>query len=113
MDRYLYKAKQTHGRWVKWDAFSGLYGADIDRSAICQCTGKKDKNGKLIFENDIAKDESGNLYKVFWQDNYYQFSWICIKSNNIFPVGAKWDLWRFESEEIEIIGNIFDNPDLL
>ena len=50
----------------------------VDPSTICQCTGLKDKNGKLIWENDIAKDEKGNLYKAFWQKNYYQYSCILV-----------------------------------
>lgn len=42
MDRYLYKAKRLdNGGWVVWNIFSGLYGADIDKSTICQCTGLK------------------------------------------------------------------------
>lgn len=84
----------------------------VDPTTICQCTGLKDKNGNLIWENDIVKDEQGNLYKAFWQSNYYQFSWVCVKSE-IFLIGAKWDLWRFKSSEIEVVGNIFDNPELL
>lgn len=111
-DRYLFKAKRVDdGKWVVWNIFSGLYGVDIDKSTICQCTGR-DKNGKLIWENDIVKDEQGNLYKAFWQSNYYQFSWICVKSE-IFLIGAKWDLYRFKSSEIEVVGNIFDNKELL
>jgi uncharacterized phage protein (TIGR01671 family) len=112
MDRYLYKAKRLdNGEWVVWNIFSGLYGVDIDQSTICQCTGLKDKNGKLIWENDIVRDEHGNFYKAFWQNNYYQFSWICVKSDVL--IGAKLDLWDFKSFEIEVIGNIFDNPELL
>ena len=84
----------------------------VDSSTICRCTGLKDKNGNLIWENYIVKDEHGNLYKAFWQNNYYQFSWICVKSD-VFSIGAKWDLWSFKSFEIEVIGNIFDNPELL
>ena len=84
----------------------------VDSSTICRCTGSKDKNGKLIWENDIGKDAHGNFYKAFWQNNYYQFSWICVKSD-VFSIGAKWDLWNFRSFEIEVIGNIFDNPELL
>lgn len=86
--------------------------AEIDESTLCQCTGLKDKNGKLIWENDIGRDAHGNFYKAFWQNNYYQFSWICVKSD-VFSIGAKWDLWSFRSFEIEVIGNIFDNPELL
>lgn len=85
---------------------------EIDPSTICQCTGLRDKNGGLIWENDIVKDKHGNFYKAFWQDNYYQFSWICVKSD-VFFIGVKWDLWSFKSFEIEVIGNIFDDKDLL
>ena len=74
-----------------------------DSSTICQCTGLKDKNGKLIFENDIVRDDNGNIYKAFWQDRYYQFSWICVKSDKL-PIGAKWDFWSIRNYEIEVIG---------
>lgn len=140
-DRYLYKAKRAdNGEWVignlitnvffrlgqsipyilcpdkaEYDCFedfteeNGIF--EVRPDTICQCTGR-DKNGNLIWENDIVKDEQGNLYKAFWQSNYYQFSWVCVKSE-IFLIGAKWDLWRFKSSEIEVVGNIFDNPELL
>lgn len=133
-DRYLFKGKfDDSGRWVKgqlvevndtyliipnhaikilagWFSTSNII--EVKKDTICQCTGLKDKNGKLIWENDIVRDEHGNFYKAFWQNNYYQFSWICVKSD-VFLIGAKWDLWSFRSFEIEVIGNIFDNKDLL
>ena len=135
-DRYLYRAKRKdNGEWVeghlitdeqnKDKYFIGyVFGTDddgtphdfdvvaVDPSTICQCTGLKDKNGKLIWENDIVRDDNGNLYKAFWQDRYYQFSWICVKSDKL-PIGAKWDFWSIRNYEIEVIGNIFDNPELL
>lgn len=113
-DRYLFKAKRLdNGEWVEWDAIAGIpENVSILADTICQCTGLKDKNGKLIWENDIVKDERGNLYKAFWQSNYYQFSWVCVKSD-IFQIGTKWDLYIWRSYEIEVIGNIFDNPELL
>lgn len=72
----------------------------------------KYKNGKPIWENDIVRDKHGNFFKAFWQENYYQFSWVCIKSEKL-PIGTKWNLWNFKRSEIEVIGNIFDNQNLL
>ena len=60
----------------------------------------------------IKVTDFGNFYKAFWRNNYYQFYWICVKSD-VFSIGTKWDLWSFKRFEIEVIGNIFDNPDLL
>lgn len=128
-NRYLFKAKRVdNGEWVQGvlllhdadtatifnqhPADGSLQGFEVDRNTACQCTGLKDKNGKLIWENDIVRDEHGNFYKAFWQNNHYQFSWICVKSD-VFFTGVKWDLWSFKSFEIEVTSNIFDNPELL
>lgn len=127
-DRYLFKAKRVdNGEWVQGalllhdadtatifnqhPADGSLQGFEVDRNTACQCTGLKDKNGKLIWENDIVRDEYGNFYKAIWQNNHYQFSWICVKSD-VFFIGVKWDLWSFKSFEIEVIGNIFDDKEL-
>lgn len=133
-DRYLFKAKRiNNGEWVTGSLLTCEDGTckiatsllevktngpilvcayDVDRDTICQCIGLKDKNDKLIWENDIVKDEHGNFYKAFWQNNYYQFSWVCVKTD-VFSIGTKWDLWSIKSFEIEVIGNAFDNPELV
>lgn len=126
-ERYLFKAKRLDNHdWIlgflsvhKTGKYfirpidgSASSSEEVDKNTICQCTGLKDKNGKLIWENDIVKNEKGNFYKAFWQNNYYQFSWICVKAD-VLPIGAKWNLWSIKSFEIEVIGNIFDNPELL
>lgn len=136
-DRYLFKAKRIdNGEWVQgalvYDNRDGLYriitkinystgtclmtdtAPRVDKSTICQCTGLKDKNGKLIWENDIVKDKNSNFYIAIWWDDYYQYCWVCIKSIIEIFVGCKRDLWVIvENSEIEVLGNIFDNPELL
>lgn len=126
-DRYLFRGKRKdNGEWIQgylygiWERRYILWGmtndipnmVEVDPSTVCQCTGGKDKNSKLIYENDIAKDDKGNLYKAFWQDNHYQFSWMCVKSEKL-PIGAKWNFDCFRGYEMEVIGNAFDNPELL
>lgn len=101
-DRYLFKAKHLE----KWHI------GNIVKEPDGLCTGLKDKKCKLIWENDIVRDTHGNFYAVFYYNNYYRFSWICVKSD-VFLVGAMWNLWSFHSFEVEVVGNIFDNPDLL
>ena len=127
-NRYLFRGKRKdNGEWVFGDLVHsvykigdtcvGQYGNEVGMhevvpETVCQCTGGKDKNSKLIYENDIAKDDKGNLYKAFWQDNHYQFSWMCVKSEKL-PIGAKWNFDCFRGYEMEVIGNVFDNPELL
>lgn len=134
-NRYLFRGKRIdNGEWIVGSLIVdkhqdietgeqieiiGIYPSEykdfskrIYPSTICQCTGLKDKRGKLIWENDIIKNDKGNLYKAFWQDDHYQFSWVCVKSEKL-PIGAKWNFDCFRGYEIEIAGNAFDNPELL
>ena len=86
----------------------------VDKDTICQCTGLNDKNGKLIWENDVVKqfpdcNELGNslyfFYQIRWNNEYSAFEGyeIYTKETVLFP----------DLEDIEVIGNIFDNPELM
>lgn len=101
-NRYLFRAKtklivgtynsgKEEGEWVKgylrcdcgkWTVFQFEYDRanyiayEVDPSTICQCTGLKDKNGKLIWENDILCAHLDDLFpddvtyvRVIWREN--------------------------------------------
>ena len=122
-DRYLFKAKH----FEKWHIGNivkepdGLYIRDIkknvmtyidDESTICQCTGLKDKNGKLIWENDVMVAHLDDYYpedktyaKILWRKNGFYI--IENGSEDISPID------KFDQDHFEVCGNIFDNAELL
>lgn len=81
---------------------------EVDSSTICQCTGLKDKTGKLILENDIVETEYGKAV-VVWDKSEWRIKWI---DDLIWRKDLHYwvndNSWR-----IEVIGNKFDNPKLL
>lgn len=122
-DRYLFKAKKTDSEeWVVGSLISMPHGgymidrvADsrrfrvmINPSTICQCTGLRDKNGKLIWENDIVvcRDFTEEKYVIAWKQDEACFEYQ--------QYGCS--IMNFEQLsgcEVEVIGNIFDNAGLL
>lgn len=114
-DRHLYRGKRTltDNMWVQWDGFSGVQpNTVIEEETICQCTGLKDKNGKLIFENDILSGhiddefpEDETRKRVVWHEN----GWCTNELGCDYYEG----LDDFDSENFEVISNMIDNPELL
>ena len=132
MDRYLFKAKRIdNGEWVQGnlilsnDAEDGYRaiiiptnnsnmftksGAKenlgfenwyrVNENTLCQCTGLKDKNGNLIWENDIGRYQWDGKTKTD----------VIVYDGSMFTYSGsmRWDLCQDE-----MIGNIFDNPELL
>ena len=122
-DRYLFKAKH----FEKWHIGNivkepdGLYIRDKkknvmayidDESTICQCTGLKDKNGNLIWENDIMVAHLDDNYpedktyiRILWRGNGF----YSIENGSIDTILID----KFDQDHFEVIGNIFDNAELL
>lgn len=125
-DRYLFKAKRIKdGQWIegyliysftgvpfiitKYDHILALVARDeIDPETICQCTGLKDKNGKLIWENDIVeyRDCTTERYVVAYENDK-----ACFEYQQYGCSIMNFD--EMSSVEVEVVGNVFDNPELL
>nr|DAW26231.1 MAG TPA: YopX protein [Caudoviricetes sp.] len=144
VDRYLFKAKfDDSDRWVKGELvevndsyliipnhaskisvcwFSASNIIEVKKDTICQCTGLKDKNGNLIWENDIVKDLFSDVYAQIKYGGYQS----CFDSTKVEHIGfyVNWfgryaksrrkDLgYWINMVDAEIVGNTFDNPELL
>ncbi len=93
-----------------WDV-TGIDFYEVDPETVCQYTGLTDKNGKKIFEGDIVKHfnrPGDNDTYVISHIEWYQDGCRFIKKN------MNQSQYNITGECIyEVIGNIFDNPELL
>lgn len=124
MREILFRGKRTdNGEWVQgypcrygWigkekdyiipDYASALYTAEVDPETIGQYTGLTDKNGNKIFEGDIVwSDYEEERGIVQWDNDMAKF----IITFSTFTV----DFDSIYGGKLEIIGNIYDDHELL
>jgi uncharacterized phage protein (TIGR01671 family) len=100
------------GKVLEIDERHSYLGTDIsytdisDDRILMQYTGLKDKNGKGIYEGDIIQEKYGNEFgvgKVVFEDGAF---WVHFSDDEYLLIGC-------DSEETEVLGNIYENPELL
>lgn len=114
--------------FADWNMPKPMCCAGVDPETVGQWTGLLDKNEHKIFEGDILRFGNSNV-QVFWNEETFQ--WMASKLRNQFAgyrhyhdcCNGEWDdvdLGWIAAEvpiigemSTEIIGNIYDNPDLL
>ena len=127
-DRYLYRAKWTdNGEFVEGlltimlGQFHIINPDDentaylIDEITICQCTGLRDKNGKLIWENDICRrillptKRIETNFRIAYVPYKCCLSAIDLDGSNVTFLSD----YINNQYEVEVIGSAIDNPELL
>ena len=126
--KILFRGKRTdNGEWIEGlvarynpifdcanivDDFESL--VPVKTETVGQYTGLTDKNGKKIFEGDIVKHYTHCDIKEYCEDIgrvfYYTKTCRFLRTSKLFPDDCP---EIYSSCEYEVIGNIYDNPELM
>ena len=99
-----------------------------DGRFFMQCTGLKDKNGKLIYEGDVVSDKSNHIRVVVWEQDCFKYP--ALKTSRYFhrPISNQLEerkiglrgkltfqdaIGKCDKKHFEVIGNIYENKELL
>ncbi len=118
MREILFRGKRSDtGEWIE-----GYFGQSVDSfiiqdyglvaghfqvfkvipETLSQYTGMADKNGRKIFERDLLKDSNGFIYEVYFDGGCFMIKY-----------GLRSNTFATTHQILEVVGNIYDNPELL
>lgn len=119
-DRFKFRAKRIDNNkfvygylcfiYIDNEKHCKIYSPDDAMSYDCytetlgQCTGLKDRNTKLIYDNDIVYDKIDECYKLVYWDNR-AYCWA-LRWNNVCREPLQ------NGSDLEVIGNIHENKEL-
>lgn len=126
MREILFRGKNLFGKWIEGDLLqylgcgkkhivrhsTGAGGQEVIASTIGEYTGLRDKNGKMIFEGDILRRAYHPEEDVIieWHDGRFKFR----KRNKPKDYGYEsLCCVQITVSRLRVIGNIYDNPELL
>lgn len=90
-----------------------MRAVEIDPDTLCQYTGLTDKNGKEIWENDICDRKEKYPEIVTYNEGDWQLDYSYAFGKEMHYAACNLGFYACERKCVEVIGNVFDNQELL
>lgn len=115
---FILRLEQVFKKDSNYDDYEDFEYKDVtDKIELMQYTGLHDKNGKEIYEEDVVKITNKNskvipikplIAQIVWSEEYLAYILITTSVKDAFE-----NLGAYIDYDIEVIGNVFENPELL